>query len=160
MGYEDVLSDLWGDSSDEESPPVVQWNAMGLARHFDRALRSAPWHNGYAMTNMRALAGQLKKWKTDGKTEEEVRALIDFYMSDVTARGYNPGWKDFLYRAEQNSAKLTPKEVETAKEEIKELTPYEKASAIGTWEAFQNNFRSATMAKRYYDKYKEEHGQG
>lgn len=159
MGYDDVLSDLWGDSSEEGSPSVVQWNAMEVAKYFDRELRSAPWHQGFSMTNMRALAAQLKKWKTDGKTEEEVRALIDFYMSDVSARGLNPGWKDFLYRAEANSAKLTPKE-EPVKEEPKKLTAYEKASAIGTWEAFQKHFRSATMAKMQYDKYKEEHGQG
>lgn len=158
MGYDDVLSDLWGDSSDEGSPSVVQWNAMGLARYFDRELRSAPWHNGFSMTNMRALAAQLKKWKTDGKTEEEVRALIDFYMTDVTARGFNPGWKDFLYRAEANSAKLTPKEVEEAKESVKESSPLDKAREEGTYEAFLKVLRSPKIAQKYYDKYKEEHG--
>jgi hypothetical protein len=158
LGYDDVLSDLWGDSSDEGSPSVVQWNAMGLARYFDRGLRSAPWNNGFSMTNMRALAAQLKKWKTDGKTEEEVRALIDFYMTDVTARGFNPGWKDFLYRAEANSAKLTPKEVETAKESVKESSPLDKAREEGTYEAFLKVLRSPKIAQKYYDKYKEEHG--
>lgn len=158
MGYDDVLSDLWGDSSDEGSPSVVQWNAMELAKYFDRELRSAPWHQGFSMTNMRALAAQLKKWKTDGKEEEEVRRLIDFYMNDASARGLNPGWKDFLYRAEANSAKIAPK-VEVP-EEPKEKTPLELAREEGTLEAFQRVFSSARMAQRYYNQYKEEHGQG
>jgi len=159
LGYDDVLSDLWGDS-DEGSPSVVQWNAVKVAQYFDREVRSAPWSNGYTLTHITALASQLKKWRTAGKTEEEVKELIDFYVKEPLARGPNPGWRDFLYRAEQNSAKLQPQQEEVKEVPEKEMTPLEKARSIGTWEAFRDAFRSATMAKQHYDKYKEEHGQG
>jgi hypothetical protein len=157
LGYDDVLSDLWGDSSDEGSPSVVQWNAVKVAQYFDREVRSASWSNGYTLTHITALASQLKKWRTAGKTEEEVKELIDFYVKEPLARGPNPGWRDFLYRAEQNSAKLQPKE-EVVPE--KELSPLDKAREIGTYEAFLEVLRSPKVAQKYYDKYKEEHGQG
>lgn len=158
MGYDDVLSDLWGDSSDEGSPSVVQWNAVTVAQYFDRKVRSAPWSNGFNLTHITAFASQLKKWRTAGKTEEEVKALMDLYISEPLARGQNPGWRDFLYRAEKNSAMLTPKKEEPKPE--KELTPLQQAQQEGTYEAFLRVLRSPKIAQKYYDKYKEEHGQG
>lgn len=150
MGYEDVLSELWGDSSDEGSPSLVQWNAVKVAQYFDRKVRSASWSNGYNLTHITAFASQLKKWRTAGKTEAEVTELIDFYISEPLARGMNPGWRDFLFRAEQNSAML-PK-----KEEEKPKTPLDVARRVGTLEAFQEAYpNSARMAQRMYDKYKE-----
>lgn len=151
MGYDHVLSELWGDSSEEESPSLVQWNSMKMAQYFDKKMRQAPWNFGFTMTNMQALASQLKKWKTDGKTEEEVRALIDFYMVSAEARGYEPGWKDFLSRAAANAKLLATRTTKT---------PLEKAREIGTYEAFLEALKAPQIAQRYYDKYKEEHGQG
>ncbi len=155
MGYDYVLSDLWGDS-DEGSPSVVQWNATKVARYFDRSLRKAEWSNGFAMTNIIALATQLTKWRTVGKTEEEVTALIDFYMSNKQARGKNPGWKDFLYRAEEISDMLPTSD----NEEEEETDPLlAEAHRLGTLEAFQRVYpNSPRMAKRSYEKYKEQNG--
>lgn len=160
MGYDDVLNDLWGDSSSEEPPTGVSWNAVKMAQYFDRQTRHASWTNGFIMTNVRAMSAQLKKWREDGRTEAEVKELIDFYVASTEARGANPGWKDFLFRAEQNSGKLRKPEPEPVKVEppMKEKTPLELAREEGTYEAFLKVLRSPKIARKYYDQYKEEHG--
>lgn len=158
MGYDDVLNDLWGDSSSEEPPTGVSWSATKMAQYFDRQTRHAPWTNGFIMTNVRALSSQLKKWREDGRTEEEVRELIDFYVYSAEARGFNPGWKDFLYRAEKNSAMLRKPEPVKKEEPVKEKSPLELAREEGTYEAFLKVLRSPKIAQKYYEQYKEEHG--
>jgi hypothetical protein len=152
MSYDDVMKDLWGPSEDEVAPSGVVWNVVSVAQYFDRKVRSAPWSNGFNLTHITALAGQLKKWRTAGKTEQEVKALMEVYFTEPLARGVNPGWKDFLSRAEQISVMLPKPKPE------KELTPLERAKEIGTLEAFQEVFSSATVAQKYYNKYKEDHG--
>lgn len=158
MGYDDVDRELWGDSSSEEPPTGVLWSAPKMARYFDTQTRHAPWTNGFIMTNTQALAAQLKKWRESGKTEAEVKELIDFYVSSAEARGFNPGWKDFLYRAEKNSAMLRKPEPVKEEPPMKEQTPLERAREVGTYEAFLEVLRSPKIAKKYYDQYKEEHG--
>lgn len=160
MGYDDVLSDLWGDSSSEEPPTGVSWNASKMAQYFDKQTRHAPWTNGFIMTNVTVLSGYLKKWREAGKTEAEVRELIDFYVSTAEARGRNPGWKDFLARAEMNSGMLHKPEPVKQQPPKKEQTPLEKAREEGTYEAFLKVYKYDTVARRQYNKFKEEHGQG
>lgn len=158
MGYDDVLSELWGDSSEEESPSLVQWNTVKVAQYFDRQVRSAPWSNGFIQTHITALASQLKKWRTAGKTEDEVRTLIDLYVSKAEARGQNPGWRDFLFRAEQISGMVPKPELV---EPVKDKTPLDLAREEGTYEAFLKVLRSPKIAQKYYDEYKKEtDGQG
>lgn len=160
MGYDDVLRELWGDSSDEGSPSLVQWNAVTVAQYFDRRVRSASWSNGFNLTHITAFASQLKKWCTAGKTEEEVKALMDFYIAEPLARGQNPGWRDFLYRAEQISAML-PKKEEEKPTETSSNPLLDEAYCVGTLEAFQKVYPNSTrMAQRAYNKYKETHGEG
>ena len=160
MGYEDVMSELWRDE-DFTSPAIgfggrekVAWDAKKMARYFESSLFDAKWHKGFVMVNIEALARQLCKWRESGKTEAEVRALIDTYMTVPEARGFNPGWKDFLYRAEKIAGMLSP---EVIQEPVKDKDALlDEAWEIGTLEAFQKAFPDdPDKAQRYYEMYKE-----
>lgn len=156
MGYDDVKNDLWG-PSESEAALLGFWDANKMAEYFRLAMYKSSWYSGVGAFNARAMAASFKKWREAGKTEEDVKALIDFYHATPEARGTNPGWKDFLYRSEAISAMLRkPKPVKAEKE----LSPLDRAREIGTYEAFLEVLRSPKTAQKYYDKYKEEHGQG
>lgn len=102
----DIWDDLWG--SPEEEAPIKSstYNSVKLARYFRDSFSRAKWHSGFGMVNERALAGALAKWKT--RTDHDtVISMIDTYMADETIRGKNPGWQDFLYKAEQIATSLT-----------------------------------------------------
>lgn len=160
MSFDDVWA-MWQDE-DTSSPAIgfggrekVAWDAKKVAKHFEQRLFDAKWHKGFVMVNVEALASQLRKWRDAGKTEEEVRSLIDTYMTVPEARGSNPGWKDFLYRAEK-IASLRPSEAPVKAEKSKEER-LEEAYHIGTLEAFLEVFpNSPRTARMYYDDYLEE----
>jgi hypothetical protein len=102
--------DLWDDSEKEEIVPQSSFNSMKLAEYFRKLFQAAPW-SGFAVVNIRTMAGAIKHWKdkTDSAT---MMSMMDLYMQDASLRGKNPGWQDFLYRAEQINAKLAPVVVE------------------------------------------------
>jgi hypothetical protein len=102
--------DLWDDTSEEEVVPKSSFNSMKLAEYFRKRFQAAAW-SGFGVINVRAMAGSLTNWKdkTDSAT---MMSMMDLYMQDASLRGKNPGWQDFLYRAEQISAKLAPVVVE------------------------------------------------
>jgi hypothetical protein len=106
---QDIWDDLWGSPEEKEIPVKSSYNSIDLAKYFQDKFIGAPWHSGFGMVNVKALAAQFAKWKsrTDSAT---VRAMIDLYMTDASLRGKNPGWTDFLTQAEQINAKLTPTE--------------------------------------------------
>ena len=120
MTSQNIWDDLWGSPNEEEIPIKSSYNAVKLARYFQDQFIGAPWHSGFGMVNIKALAAQLAKWKsrTDSAT---VRAMIDLYMTDATMRGKNPGWTDFLGHAEQISAKLKPQSTEDEWERLRRL---------------------------------------
>ena len=152
MGYDDVSRDLWG-PSESEAALLGFWDATKMAEYFYLAMKQADWYSGVGGMNRLAMATNFKKWRETGKTEEEVRKLIDFYHYQPDARGLNPGWRDFLYRAEQISAMLPKPEPE------KEETPLDVARRLGTLEAFQEAYPDAPrMADRMYKKHKETNG--
>lgn len=101
---QDIWDSIWGDSF-EEIVPVVSYNSIELARYFQDKFIGAPWNRGFGVVNVKALAGGIAKWKTR-HDHATVTALIDKYMEPDTVRGKNPGWSDFLYRAEQLAAGL------------------------------------------------------
>ncbi len=160
MGYEDIASDLWRDE-DVSSPAIgfggrekVAWDAKKMARYFESSLFSARWHKGFVMVNIEALARQLRKWRDSGKTEDQVRALIDTYMTVPEARGFHPGWKDFLYRAEKIAGMLSPAVIQEPVRDKDALL--DKAWEIGTLEAFQKAFPDdPDKAQEHYDIYLE-----
>jgi hypothetical protein len=104
---QDIWDDLWGSQKKEEIPKKSSFNSVALAKYFQDKFIGAPWHSGFGMVNIQALAAQFAKWKsrTDSDT---VKAMIDLYMTDASLRGKNPGWTDFLGHAEQINAKLNP----------------------------------------------------
>ncbi len=159
MGYDDVKNDLWG-PSESEAALLGFWNANDMAEYFRVAMTKSSWYSGVGSYNSRAMAASFKKWREAGKTEEDVKALIDCYHDTPEARGTNPGWKDFLYRAEAISAMLRkPEPVKETKAE-KPLSPLDLARQEGTYEAFLKVLRSPKIAQKYYDEYKENNGQG
>lgn len=107
MTSQDLWDDLWGSPKEEEIPIKSSFNSVKLAQYFQDKFIGATWHSGFGMVNVRALSGQIAKWKsrTDSDT---VKAMIDLYMEDSSLRGPNPGWTDFLRQAEQISARLNP----------------------------------------------------
>jgi hypothetical protein len=148
---EEFLKDIWGPSEIEVAPSGVTWNALKMAQYFQNELFKQHWCKGFAMVNVRALSSALSKWRTQGKTSEQVTALIDTYMSDASVRGQNPGWQDFLYRAEKISARVP----ETRQKTKMELL--EEAYEVGTLEAFELAFPGKPKeAAKYYATYKEE----
>lgn len=96
--------DLWADEVEIVVPD--SFNSMKLAKYFQEKFIGAPWNRGFGVVNLVSLAAGIAKWKSrqDAAT---VTALIDKYMEPATERGKNPGWADFLYRAEQLSASLS-----------------------------------------------------
>ena len=107
MTSQEFWDDLWGSPKEEEVPIKSSYNSVALAKYFQDKFIGAPWHAGFGMVNIQALAAQLAKWKsrTDSDT---VRAMMDLYMEDSSLRGKNPGWTDFIRQAEQISARLNP----------------------------------------------------
>lgn len=106
MTAQNIWDDLWGSPEEEAPIKPSTYNSVKLARYFRHAITQAPWHRGFAMVNERALAGALAQWKS--KTNHDtVLSMMDAYMADETLRGKNPGWQDFLYRAEQIASSLT-----------------------------------------------------
>lgn len=102
---QNIWDDLWGDTPEPEIAPK-SFNAMKLALYFKDKFQLADW-SGFGVTNVRALAGALSPWRT--KTDADtIVTMMDAYLTDPTLRGKNPGWQDFLYRAEQIHAKLNP----------------------------------------------------
>lgn len=147
---EEFYKELWG-SSEEAAPVVVKgMNSVALAKEFERQLFSQKWCKGFASVNVRALAAQIAKWKRAGRTAEDVSRLIETYMSDPEARGSNPGWRDFIFRAEQIAA-MVPQTAQKSKYEL-----LDQAYEIGTLEAFQAAFPDdPEEAQRYYDDFME-----
>lgn len=119
MNQEEVWKEFGGTSKEKEVPPKPSYNSIELAKYFQDKFIGAEWHSGFGMVNVQILSAQFAKWKsrTDAAT---VRAMIDLYMTDVTMRGKNPGWKDFLAHAEQINAKLTLKPVKSEWDIIRE----------------------------------------
>lgn len=147
---EDFYKELWG-SSEEAAPSVVKgMNSVAIAKEFERQLFNQKWCKGFAAVNVRALAAQIAKWKRAGQTEETVRRLIETYMTVPEARGANPGWRDFIFRAEQIAA-MVPQAAPKSKYEL-----LDAAYEIGTLEAFQEAFPDdPEQAQRYYDDFME-----
>jgi len=100
--------DMWEDEKEEAPLPPSSYNPIKLAMYFQDQFIGAPWHSGFGMVNIKALAAQLAKWKSRADSAT-VTAMIDLYMTDASVRGKNPGWTDFLGHAEQINAKLNPK---------------------------------------------------
>lgn len=164
MGSQDILSDLFGGSSEKEVPlgrsgTRVAWDTKKMATYFERSLSRAKWYKGFIFVNKMAMASQFGLWRNSGKTEADVKALIDLYMKEDTPRGRVPGWRDFLYRAEQLAARVDTIASVTS-EEVEE-DPLDRAMRIGTLEAFLEAFpdRPGT-AELYYQQWKEENAQG
>lgn len=102
---QEVWDDLWGDSKEEEIAPKSSFNSIELATYFRKIFQAAKW-SGFGVVNICTFAAALTHWKT--KTDSAtMRSMMDLYVTDASLRGKNPGWQDFLYRAEQISAKLT-----------------------------------------------------
>lgn len=92
----DIWDDLWGPS--EEVAPPESFNALKLARYFRNKYEKAPWNGGMGSINMLAFAAQIKRWK--GNVEHDtVIKVMDAYFDDASNRGKNPGWQDFVFRA-------------------------------------------------------------
>ena len=105
MTADEAWNDIWGDS-DKEITPMSSYNSMKLAQYFRNKFQAASWNQGFGVTNMKALAGAFAQWK--GKQEAvTVMAMVDKYMADPSLRGKNPGWSDFIFRAEQIAASLS-----------------------------------------------------
>jgi hypothetical protein len=107
MTSQEFWDDLWGSPKKEEVPIKSSYNSVMLAKYFQDKFIGAPWHAGFGVVNLQALAAQFAKWKsrTDSAT---VRAMIDLYMQDSSLRGKNPGWTDFIRQAAQISSRLNP----------------------------------------------------
>lgn len=119
MTSQEFWDDLWGSPEKEEVPIKSSYNSVKLAKYFQDKFIGAPWHAGFGMVNLQALAAQFAKWKsrTDSDT---VKAMIDLYMEDVSLRGKNPGWTDFLRQAEHINARLNPTAVKSEWDLIEE----------------------------------------
>lgn len=157
MSFDNVWA-MWQDEeADAPSPAIgfggrekVAWNATKMAQYFEKKLFAARWHKGFVSVNIQALSTQFIKWRNRGKTEEEVRTLIDKYMSDEKHRGQNPGWRDFLTRADRIAATVAPTAPEKPSNDLQALL--EEAWKLGTLEAFQRAFPdNPEMAQEYYD---------
>jgi hypothetical protein len=121
--------DLWDDSDKEEIVPQSSFNSMKLAEYFRKRFQAAAW-SGFGVVNSRAMAGSLTNWK-DKTDSDTMMSMMDLYMKDASLRGKNPGWQDFLYRAEQINAKLHPVLVEDEWDKI-EREWEEKHGGIST----------------------------
>src|SRR5260221_14017404 len=107
---------MWQDEEAETPSPAigfggrekVAWDAKKMAKYFESKLFDAKWHRGFVSVNVGALSTQFIKWRNRGKTEQEVRDLIDKYMSEEQHRGKSPGWGDFLFRADKIAATVAP----------------------------------------------------
>lgn len=161
MSFDNVWA-MWQDEEDSTPSPAigfggrekVKWNALKMAQYFEKKLFDAKWHRGFVVVNVRALSTQLTKWRNSGRSEEEVRNLIDKYMSDEKNRGQSPGWQDFLYRAEKIAATVAPTAPETRQRTEDELL--DEAWELGTLEGFQKAFPdNPDKAQKYYEMYKE-----
>lgn len=96
----------WDDlAPEEEETPEKPFNAMSLTKYFRDRLAKASFTNGFEVTNMMALAAQIRKWQ---KTQDAdtVRRVIDAYFDDPSNRGKFPGWRDFLLQADRIAGKL------------------------------------------------------
>lgn len=151
---------MWQDT-DDSGPAIgfggrekVAWNATKMAQYFEKKLFEAKWHRGFVSVNIGALSTQFIKWRNRGKTEEEVQSLIDLYMTVESSRGSNPGWRDFLSRADRIAATVTSEAPQGGSEDREALL--DQAWKTGTLEAFQRAFPdNAEKAQRYYDMHKE-----
>lgn len=164
MGSQDILSDLFGGSSFQEVPlgrsgTRVAWDTKKMATYFERSLSKAKWYKGFIFVNKMAMASQFSLWRNSGKTEADIKSLIDLYMKEDTPRGKVPGWRDFLYRAEQlasSVATIAPVATSETEED-----PLDTAMRIGTLEAFLEAFPNRPgTAELYYQQWKEENGKG
>ena len=160
MSFDDVWA-MWRDE-DSTSPAIgfggrekVAWDARKMARYFEGSLFKAKWYKGFLMVNIEALARQLRKWRDAGKTEDEVRSLINTYMTVPEARGFNPGWKDFLYRAEKIAAMVASEALQKPVKNKDALL--DEAWETGTLEAFQRAFPDdPEKAQEQYEIYLED----
>lgn len=99
MTSQNIWDDLWG-SPEPEVPIKSSYNSIHLAQYFQEELNRAPWYNGFGIINMRALAGQISKWK--GKvTHDQVKQMVDLYLSDRKYRSLTPSWLDFVARRDE-----------------------------------------------------------
>lgn len=95
----------WDDLETEEETPTEPFNSKELAKYFVDRVKTAPFNNGFAVTNMLALQAQIKKWQGT-HTPDTIRRVIDAYFDDKTNRGKNPGWRDFLLQADRIAGKV------------------------------------------------------
>lgn len=130
MTSQNIWDDLWG-SPQPEVPIKSSYNSNELARYFQDRLHEAIWYSGFAMVNLRALAGSLAKWKTTADPDT-VRAMIDRYMADKSFRGKNPGWQDFLYNAEKIATSLANTGENTQQKDKWDLMEEEWESKYGS----------------------------
>lgn len=156
MSFDNVWA-MWQDEEETSPSPAigfggrekVAWDSNKMSRYFEKKLFEARWHKGFVVVNHFAMKSHFTKWRDRGKkTEEEVKGIIDAYMSREDLRGRTPGWRDFLYRAEAVAEALN---VPVTSQEQKR-TLLEEAWELGTLEAFQRAFPdNPEMAQEYYD---------
>lgn len=70
---------------------------MALAIELDRQIRAAGWNAGPAPVNRSGLARNLSTWKRDGVSADQIRDMINRYVSDTSMHGTGkPPWIDFI----------------------------------------------------------------
>lgn len=137
MTSQEFLDDLWGSSEEKVPTKSSTFNSLKIAQYFQDQLQRSSWYTGFGIVNLRALAGQIARWKTTGLTAETAYAMVDAYMNNHKLRSKAPGWQDFINKRDIIATSLL---------DLGENTQ------LDNWDAAEENYDEEAAMRAYLER--------